>query len=208
MQRNVLVSVILATLGWVGTAEAGGGIEVGFLTGQRNYQAARFSRVSGDTSPSLISAFQGAPFNGVTVAGVGFEVNLTINGVRVAFGYARPYVQFSGPIVTRDPVTAVTSTAQIRSMNATESLFALGYQLPLKKTRLSLDLVGTADTVDTDLAIGDRQGTYRSTGFGFSLRAGVRHPFQKGFYLFANGEAGLSGSTTLGATFGIGSGVL
>ena len=207
MKRNVLVAVLGISLGLVGTAEAGGGLEVGFLTGQRNYQAARFSRTSGDTSPSLISTFQGPPFDGISVAGVGIEANLVIEGVRVSFGYARPYAQFSGPIVTHDPVTAVTSTAQVRSMNASETLFGLGYQVSLKKTRLSLDLLGTADTVTTDIAMGDKQGTYEASGFGFALRGGVRHPFHKAFYVHASGEAGLSGSTTWGAMFGIGTGM-
>ena len=207
MTRSVLAVLVVASLGWAGTAEAGGGIEFGFLTGRRNYEAARFSRTDGDTSPSLIAAFRGAPFSGVTVAGVGFESNITINGIRFAIGYARPYVQWSGPIVTHDPVTAVTSTAQIRSMQATETLFALGYQVRFKKATLSLDLVGTADKVSTDIAIGEHQGTYESTGFGFSIRPGVRYPIRPGFYVHASGEAGLSGSTTLGATIGIGTGL-
>lgn len=207
MDRSALAVIAVASLGWVGTAEAGGGVEFGFLGGRRNYQAARFSRTAGDTSPSLISAFQGAPFSGVTVAGVGFEANMSIRGVRFAVGYARPYVQFSGPIVAHDPVTAVTSTAQIRSMKATETLFALGYQVGLPRATLSLDLVGTAETVDTDLAIAEHQGTYESTGFGFSARAGVRYPIRPGFYLHASAEVGLSGSSTLGATFGVGSGL-
>lgn len=214
MRRNVLTAVIGVSLASVaavgataGTARAGGGVEATFLTGTRDYQAARFSRSEGDTSPSLISTFQGAPFDGVAVAGVGFEMNITIDNVRVAFGYARPYVQFSGPIVTHDPVTAVVATAQVRSMDAHETLFALGYQVGLKKATMSLDLVGTAGTVATDIAIGDKQGTYEATSFGFSLRAGVRYPFRKGFYLLATGEAGLSGSTTMGATFGVGAGI-
>ncbi len=210
MQGNVIAAVVVASLGLVGSAEAGGlgggGVEAGFVTGQRDYQAARFSRTAGDTSPSLISAFQGAPFNGVAVAGVGFEMNMTIEGVRVAFGYARPYAQFAGPIVTMDPDTRIVSTAQVRSMNASEKLFALGYQVGLKKSRVSLDLVGTADTVTTDIAIGEKQGTYESSSFGFSLRPGLRHPIHKAFYVHASGEFGLSGSTTWGATFGIGSG--
>ncbi len=206
MTRSVLAVIVVASLGWVGTAEAGGGIEFGFLSGRRNYEAARFSRTEGDTSPSLIAAFRGAPFSGVTVAGVSFESNITVNGIRFAVGYARPYVQFSGPIVTHDPVTATTSTVQIRSMKATELLFALGYQVAFKKARVSFDLVGTADTVDTDIAIAEHQGTYESSGFGFSVRTGVRYPIRPGFYVHASGEAGLSGSTTLDATVGIGSG--
>ena len=206
MTRSVLAVIVVASLGWAGTAEAGGGVEFGFLSGRRNYEAARFSRTEGDTSPSLISAFQGAPFSGVTVAGVGVEANMTIRGIRFAVGYARPYVQFSGPIVARDPVTAMTSTVQVRSMKATETLFALGYQVGFKRAKLSLDLVGTAGTVDTDIAIAEHQGTYESSGFGFSVRTGVRYPIRPGFYVHASGEAGLSGSTTLDATVGIGSG--
>lgn len=207
MPRTVSVVVLVATLGWAGTAEAGGGVEFNFLTGQRNYQQARFTRTDGDTSPSLISTFQGAPFDGVTVAGVGFEMNMTVNHVRFAFGYARPYVQFSGPILSVDPMTRVTSTAQVRSMNADEKLFALGYQVGFKKAKVSFDLVGIADTVDTDIAINEMQGTYESTGFGFSVRTGVRYPFHNAFYLHASAEGGISGSTTFGATFGIGSGI-
>lgn len=207
MQRTVLAVIVVASLGWVGTAEAGGGLEFDFLAGRRNYQAARFSRTEGDTSPSLIAAFQGAPFSGVTVAGVGFESNLTINGVRFAIGYARPYVQFSGPIVAQDPVTALVSTVQVRSMKATETLFGLGYQIAVKQAKLSMDLVGTAETVATDLAIGEHQGTYEATGFGFSVRAGVRYPIRPGFYAHAAAEVGLTGSTTVNATFGVGAGL-
>jgi hypothetical protein len=207
LAATVVAASLAALAATAGTAHAGGGLELGFLGGQRNYQSARFARTAGDTSPSLISTFQGSPFDGVTVAGVGFEMNMTIDGVRVAFGYARPYVQWSGPIMSIDPATRLVSTAQVRSMDATEKLFALGYQVGLKKAKLSLDLVGTAGTVTTDLAIGEQQGTYESSNFGFSLRTGVRYPFHKAFYFHAAGEAGLSGSTTFGATFGIGSGI-
>ena len=196
----------VATIATAGTARAGGGVEFDFLAGQRNYQAARFSRTAGDTSPSLISTFQGSPFDGVTVAGVGFEMNVAVEGVRFAFGFARPYVQWSGPIMSVDPETRVVSTAQIRRMDADEKLFAIGYQVGLKKARVSFDLVGTADTVTTDVAIGEKQGTYEATSFGFALRTGVRYPFTKGFYLHASAEGGISGSTTFGTTFGIGTG--
>ena len=91
-------------------------------------------------------------------------------------------------------------------MTASEKLFALGYQVGFRKSRVAFDLVGTADKVTTDIAIGEKQGTYESSGFGFGLRAGVRHPIHKVFYVHASGEAGLSGSTTWGATFGIGTG--
>jgi hypothetical protein len=207
MRSSVLAAVIVASLGWVGTAEAGGGLEFNFLTGRRDYQAARFTRVSGDTSPSLISTFQGAPFDGVNVAGVGFEMNLAVDGVRFAFGYAKPYVQFAGPIVTMDPQTRVVSTAQVRSMEATEMLFSLGYQVGFKKARVSFDLLGTASDVTTDIAMDDRQGRYQATGFGFSVRTGVRYPFHKAFYLHASAEAGLNSASTVGGTFGIGSGI-
>jgi hypothetical protein len=207
MQRIAPVTVLVATLGWVGTAEAGGGIEFNFLAGQRNYEHASFSRSEGDTSPSLISTFQGAPFDGVPVAGVGFEMNMTVNHVRFAYGFARPYVQVDGPILSMDPSTRVTSTAQVRSMHAKEHLFALGYQAALKKARISFDLVGSVSTVSTDIAVNEMQGTYDATGFGFSLRTGVRYPFHKAFYAHASLEGGLTGSTTFGGTFGIGSGI-
>ena len=205
MTRTV-PAVLLATLAWTGTAEAGGGLEFNFLAGQRNYQQARFSRTAGDTSPSLVSTFQGAPFDGVSVAGVGLETNLTVNGVRFSYGYARPYVQFSGPILSVDPDTRVTSTAQVRSMTANEHLFSLGYQASLRKAKIAFDLVGIIDDVSTDIAINEMQGTYESTGFGFAARTGVRYPFHKAFYLHASLEGGITGSTTFGATFGIGSG--
>lgn len=208
MKRIVPAAVLAVSLALgAGTAEAGGGLEFNFLTGQRDYQSARFSRTAGDTSPSLISTFQGAPFDGVTVAGVGVEMNMTVNHVRFAYGYARPYVQFAGPILSYDPMTRVTSTAQVRSMNANEHLFAIGYQAALKKARISFDLVGIVDSVDTDIAINEMQGTYESTGFGFSVRTGVRYPFHQAFYLHASVEGGLSGSTTFGGTFGIGTGI-
>jgi hypothetical protein len=207
MHRNVLAAVIVATLGWAGTAEAGGGLELNFLAGQRNYQAARFTRTAGDTSPSLISTFQGAPFDGVAVAGVGFESNIVVDGVRISVGYAKPYVQFAGPIITMDPDTRVISTAQVRSMEASETLFGLGYQVGFKKAKIAFDLVGTAEKVSTDIAMGEKQGTYESTGFGFAIRTGVRYPFSKGFYLHGGAEGGISGSTTFGATFGVGAGL-
>ncbi|HVV85083.1 MAG TPA: hypothetical protein VHE35_18590 [Kofleriaceae bacterium] len=214
MKGNVLAAVLvvsLASIGSIGTASAGvngGGIEVGFLTGVRSYQAAHFARTEGDTSPSLVTTFQGSPFDRVKVAGLGFEMNFVVNGVRLSWGYARPYTQFSGPIQAMDPETRLVSIAQVRSVDASEKMLAIGYQLGFKKARFSLDLVGTASTVSTDIAIGEQQGTYEATDFGFSLRTGLRYPFHKAFYLYGTGEGGLSGSTTFGATFGVGSGVL
>ena len=208
MQRSVLAAVIAVSLAaTAGSAHAGGGVEFNFLAGHRNYTAARFTRTEGDTSPSLISTFQGAPFDGVAVAGVGFETNIVVDGVRLSIGYARPYVQFAGPIVTMDPETRIVSTAQVRSMDAHETLFGLGYQVGFKKAKLSFDLVGTAEKVATDIAMGERQGTYESTGFGFAIRTGIRYQFSKGFYLHGSAEGGISGSTTFGATFGIGAGL-
>jgi hypothetical protein len=41
--------------------------------------------------------------------------------------------------------------AQVRRLEAKETLFGLGYQHAFKPATLSLDLVGTASTVETDM---------------------------------------------------------
>lgn len=192
----------------IGAAAAGGGLELGFALARRDYHVERFTRTAGDTSPSLVTTFEGNPFSGLAVAGVGFEWNLSIDGLRVAYGYSKVYPQGLGPLSAHDPVTAATTTAQVRRMVASESKFAIGVEHHLRPVYLSLDLVGTVGSVETDIAIGERQGTYESTGFGFGLRAGVRYPWRKGVYLHASGEGSLSGAPGLGLTFGIGTGVL
>ena len=187
-------------------ADGGSGLEFDFLAGARSYDAARFTRIAGDASPSLIAAFEGAPFDDVSVAGVGVDFHIMVNGIRFSTGYARPYVQFSGPIITQDPVTARAATAQVRSMEASEIQFGLGYERDFEVVAGFADLVGTIDTVDTDIAVGETQGTYRSRGFGFSARAGVRRAIHDMFYLHAAGEVGLTGDRNYGVVFGIGFG--
>jgi hypothetical protein len=179
-------------------------IEFDFLVGARSYDKARFSLIDGDTSPSLVAAFEGSPFDGVAVAGPGMDAHLSIDHVRFSIGWARPYVQFDGPIVARDAATAQMTTVQVRRMEAKEMQFGLGYELGIERWSAYADLVGTADSVETDLAVGDAQGTYRTRGFGFSTRAGGRYRFHDMFYLHAGGELGLTGHSSWGAIAGIG----
>jgi hypothetical protein len=207
MHRLLLAIVAVICLARPARAEDGHfGLEFNFLGGVRSYDQSRFSRTDGDTSPSLVSAFEGEPFDGVTVVGAGVESHLVVNGVRFAIGWARPYVQYDGPIVSRDAETAVASTVQVRRMEGTEWQFGLGYELDLGRGSVFADLVGTADKLDTDLAIGDEQGTYRTRGFGFSTRLGGRIAFHEMFYLHAAGELGLTGHRDFGVVAGIGMG--
>jgi hypothetical protein len=182
------------------------GIEFDFLVGARTYDKARFSLIDGNTSPSLVAAFEGSPFDGIAVAGAGMDAHIAINHVRFAFGFAWPYVQFDGPIVARDAETLQATTVQVRRMEAKEVQLAVGYEHGVGPVSLFADLVGTADKVETDLAVGDAQGTYRTKGFGFSTRAGARYRFHEMFYLHAGGELGLTGHRSWGAVAGIGMG--
>jgi len=182
------------------------GIEFDFLLGARSYDQARFSLIDGNTSPSLVAAFEGAPFDRVAVAGAGMDAHLSIDHVRFAVGFARPYVQFDGPIVARDAVTAQMTTVQVRRMEAKEVQFGIGYELGIERWSAFADLVGTADKVETDLAVGDAQGTYSTKGFGFSTRLGGRYRFHELFYLHAAGELGLTGHRSYGVVAGIGMG--
>ena len=181
-------------------------IEFDFLVGARSYDKARFSLIDGDTSPSLVAAFEGSPFDGVAVAGAGMDAHLAINHVRFSVGFAWPYVQFDGPIVARDAETAQATTVQVRRMEAKELQLGVGYERGVGPVSLFADLVGTADKVETDLAVGDAQGTYRTKGFGFSTRLGARYRFHELFYLHAAGELGLTGHRSYGAVAGIGMG--
>jgi hypothetical protein len=182
------------------------GLEFDFLVGARSYDKARFSLIDGNTSPSLVAAFEGAPFDGVAVAGAGMDAHLSIDHVRFSVGWAWPYVQFDGPIVARDAATAQMTTVQVRRMEAKEVQFGLGYELGIERWSAYGDLVGTADSVETDLAVGDAQGTYRTRGFGFSTRVGGRYRFHDLFYLHAGGEIGLTGHRSYGLIAGIGMG--
>lgn len=206
-KRVVLASwFLLASFGGLGVASAGGGLELGFAIGRRDYHLERFTRTEGDTSPSLVSTFEGDPFSGLAVAGLALEWNLSIDGLRVAYGYDKQYPQGLGPISAHDPATAAVTPAQVRRMVATEHKLGLGWEQRVRPVFLSFDLVGTIGTVETDIAIGERQGTYEATGFGFGLRAGARYPFRKGVYLHASAEAALSGAPGVGVLFGIGAG--
>jgi hypothetical protein len=212
MRRAILVLSLAATLFAARPALADGadhvGIEFDFLVGARSYDKARFSLIDGDTSPSLVAAFEGSPFDSVAVAGAGVDAHLSIDHVRFSFGFARPYVQFDGPIVARDAETAQMTTVQVRRMEAKEVQFGIGYELGIERWSAFADLVGTADSVETDLAVGDAQGTYRTRGFGFSTRVGGRFAFHDLFYLHAAGEIGLTGHRSYGLIAGIGMGNL
>ncbi len=181
-------------------------VQFDFLVGARSYDQARFSLSDGNTSPSLVAAFEGSPFDGIEVAGAGMDAHLAIDHIRFAVGFARPYFQFDGPIVSRDAVTAQTTTVQVRRMEAKEVQFGVGYEVGAGPASLFADLVGTADKVETDLAVGDAQGTYRTKGFGFSTRLGGRYRFHELFYLHAAGELGLTGHRSYGVVAGIGMG--
>jgi hypothetical protein len=212
MSRAALVLVLalatpaLAARPALADADDHVGIEFDFLVGARRYDQARFSLIDGNTSPSLVAAFEGSPFDGIAVAGAGMDAHIAINHVRFAFGFAWPYVQFDGPIVSRDAETAQATTVQVRRMEAKEVQLAVGYEHGLGPVSLFADLVGTADSVETDLAVGDTQGTYRTRGFGFSTRAGGRYRFHEMFYLHAAGELGLTGHRSWGLVAGVGMG--
>ncbi len=208
MQRVLAIVLLAASVFAARTARADGadhlGIEFDFLVGARSYDQARFSLIDGNTSPSLVAAFEGAPFDGVAVAGAGMDAHLAIDHVRFSVGWAWPYVQFDGPIVARDAATAQMTTVQVRRMEAKEVQLGVGYELGIDRWSAYADLVGTADSVETDLAVGDAQGTYRTRGFGFSTRAGGRYRFHDMFYLHAGGEIGLTGHREYGVIAGIG----
>lgn len=175
-----------------------------FVAGRRDYRDAPFARQSGGVSPGLSAPFSRAPFDSAEVAGPAGELRLVIDGVRMSYGRGRLFAR-PGRQGTQTLAGEASGPAEIRSLDAIETLYALGFEHGLGPVTLFGDLVGTDDDVRTQVVVGEEQSTFRARSFGYSLRGGIRVPFRSYAFVHASAEIGLSGDTT--STFMVGVGL-
>ena len=175
-----------------------------FVAGRRDYRGAPFARDSGEVSPGLSAPLSRAPFDSAEVAGPSGELRLVIDDVRMSYGRSRLYAR-PGPSDSATLASGEAAPAQIRSLDAIETLYALGVEHTLGPVTLFGDLVGIADDVRTQVVVGEEQLTFRARSFGYAARSGLRVRFSRYAFVHASAEIGLVGDTT--STFMVGVGL-
>jgi len=163
----------------------------GFLGGERSYAHQSFAYSEGGASPALEAPFVGAPFDGVPVAGMGFEVRWTTNGVRAGIGAEYPF-----PRIEPDIMLAVAGggpAAKVRSLETQEFRMSIGYEVLLGDLfTVYGDVIGTAYSADAKVVLGNEQSTYSTSGFGFSARGGGSVLINEHYFAYAHVEGGLT----------------
>lgn len=173
-----------------------------FLAGQRSYDGATFGFSDGTASPSLGGSFRSPPFSGVSVAGPGFEANLVVNRFRFTIGMQRPYARLVSE--QRNIPLAEGPSVQVHRLDISEIRYGLGYEHPLGRFTLMVDLMGTTDKLTTQLTEGDQQASYESKNFSYSGRIGGRYAINRYYYLHGSAEFGIGGNIDAGGYLGVG----
>ena len=176
-------------------------VTFGFLGGQRSYAHQSFAFDEGDASPALATPFVGAPFDGVRVLGFGFDMRVSMRGVRAAYGREFPYPEISPDIML---ATASAVPARVRSLETSEHRLSVGYEFVLDRITAYADVIGTAYHASAKVVVGELQSTYSTQGFGFSTRAGLQVPITKYYFVYGHGEVGLTGHVLWAAHIGLG----
>ncbi len=180
-------------------------LSFGFLAGQRSFKDRAFVYDHGPGSSNLADAFAQAPYDRTNVFGLRYDLRLVVSHVRMLVGLDLPFSVFN----SRDTVRGYLVDGQqrqvmVQGLRPYELRFGLGYEHGFGPVAPFLDLVGAVHWDSTDLTVDGSPANYRTVGFGFAARAGVRLQLRRWFFVTASGELGLVGSSLWSADLSVG----
>ncbi len=179
---------------------------MGFLGGVRDEGRTGFVFAGGSASgvpgaQGLIDPFTTAPYNGVPVAGLGWELRSVVDHLRMTFGVQKPFTSFS--LLSTEstvPVDGTPRTISPRSLGLWDLRFGFGVEHRFRWVTPYLDLLGDAQSVATDLTVDGQPASYKAWTFGFAVRAGARIHLGHYMYLAPSGEVGVYGPVRWGVS--------
>lgn len=163
------------------------------------FQEGSASAVPGATG--LVAPFGGPSVRSLITAGPAWEARVVQQHVRFTAGLQRPFAQFRQGALDVDLGGLQVSP---RALSLWVVRFGLGGEYRLGRVTPFADLLGDVALASADLTVGGEQGVYRSSSFGFSVRAGARLAVNESLSIGLAGEYGLLGAPRFGATLLVG----
>ena len=121
------------------------------------------------------------------------------------FGLQKPFAQFRQGALDADVDVAGTALrVSPRSLSLWVVRFGLGGEYTFGRVTPFADVVGDIQLASADVSINGEPGTFRSSGFGFSARAGARLRIDRYLSVGLAAEYGLVGAPRYGATLLVG----
>lgn len=167
-----------------------------------------FQEGAASTVPS--AAGLSAPFGGpsarqLITAGPAWEVRAIQSHVRFTLGLQKPFAQFRQGALDADvDVGGTALRLSPRSLSLWVVRFGLGGEYTFGRVTPFADVVGDIQLASADVSINGEPGTFRSSGFGFSARAGARLRIDRYLSVGLAAEYGLVGAPRYGATLLVG----
>jgi hypothetical protein len=184
---------------------------MGFIGGQRAYDALAFSLDSASPANQIVGAskltkpFTVAPYDRVNMVGLRYEARVHIAYARMTAGFDLPFSVYNqtGTSGVYD-IGGMTRTVTVQSLSAKEAHFGLGVEVPIGRFVPFVDVLGGVHWVNTDLTIDGASASYASTTFALTLRGGARVYMRRWFFAQVAGEAGLLGDLKWNAELSVG----
>lgn len=151
-----------------------------------------------------------APFGGpsarqLITAGPAWEARAIQSHVRFTLGLQKPFAQFRQGSLDADVDAGGTALrVSPRSLSLWLVRFGLGGEYTFGRFTPFADVVGDIQLASADVSIDGQPGTFRSSAFGFSARAGARLQIDRYLSVGLAAEYGLIGSPRYGATLLVG----
>lgn len=181
---------------------------MGFLAEHRSYQRTNFALDGAETVPgaaTLTTPFQRAPYRGVDMYGLRYELRLVAAYVRMTVGTDIPFAAYRTADATFvDTVGGSARTVSARSLSVRDIHFGIGAEYPFGPVAPFVDVLGAVRWVNTELAIDGATQRYSANQFGLSARAGVRLHVRRWLFVSAAAQAGFAGDLRWGGDLAVG----
>lgn len=186
-----------------------GEFTMGFLAGGRRYDDATFAYDHGagdvEGAGGLVAPFEGAPFDGVLAFGLRYDVRLVVSYVRMTAGVDFPFPSFAArDTVARYDVAGVEREVVVQELRPYVLRFGIGGEVTFGPVTPFVDLLGSVHWTGAALSIDGEQALFRTSAFGFAIRAGLRVHLRDWFFISVSGDAGLVGDVVWGAELSVG----
>lgn len=177
---------------------------MGFIAGERRYALSNFIPEAGAAVRApLNEPFRTAPFDGVPVLGLRYELRLVVSYLRLTAGLDLPFPAYSSEPRTYT-IGGTDHEVRVQSVNPYEMHFGIGGELPIGPVAPFLDVLGGVHWVRATVLVDGARADLLATSFAFSLRAGVRLQVRRWFFASLAGEAGLYGDVVWGTDLSVG----
>lgn len=148
-----------------------------------------------------------APFGGpnlrqLITAGPAWEIRWTHRYLRFTTGLSKPWGQFRQGELDADLVSSPLAMvrASPRSLSLWLLRFGLGGEVSFGRVTPFIDVLGDLQWASAEIVVDGQRGEWRSSGFGFSARAGARFRIDEHLVIGLAGEVGLAGAPRYGAS--------